>query len=320
MAGNRRKNVKSYNRRGGDGVTTGLLVGILAVGLCILAVSIVGLMGVSGNTGGNSLQSAPQGNAGTMQQGGAQAGTNSGTTVTPGATGNQGGTSSDVMQNVDTENLPSTAPASDEEWLNFFNTAVNKLKTDTPAMTKSKQTQTVDIKLSNPLGDAYVGAAKDKYLSNEVVETPIAKGDTASAKANISPDGADFVSALTLADIKSIQGGVDSTGNYVITIAMNDMSNPEMSGPYGKIFQFMTVDDVMNTYAPGMGATVDRSNVEVKFTNCTASATITPDGQVVSYQTTVNGNLLLKEAKIKIITTDLDATLFSETKYYNIAW
>ncbi len=321
------KTAKS-NRRNSDGITTGLLVAILAVGICILCVSIAGMLSVSSGQSGNIEVQTTQNNAGAVQNN-AQTGTNNvvngnNTNTNTNTNINQGsadnGNNNSGAQNNSTSVTPGNAPQTDAEWLTFFNNAVNKLKTDAPAMTKSKQTKTADIKLSNPLGDAYIGIAKDKYLSDEVVETPIAKGDKASAQANISPDGASYVSMLTMADIKSITHTTDSSGNYVINIAMNDMSNPDKQSSYGKIFQFMLVDDVMNTYAPNMGATVDRSNVELKYSGCSATATITPDGKVVSYETTVNANMILREAKVKVINTDLDATLYSITKYYNIAW
>ena len=224
------------------------------------------------------------------------------------------------VETADNDESQIQMPVTDAEWLDFFNTSVNKLKTEVPEMIKTKQTRTVDISLSNPLGAAYVSIVKDQYLSDDIVERHIAKGDKDSAQANISPDGAEFVSALTMEDVLSISHTTDISGNYVIKIAMNDAVNPELDGPYGKVFEFMTIDDVMNKYVPDMGATVDRSNVELQFKNCSASATITPDGKVVCYETTVNANMILKEAKIKVITTDVNATLCSVTKYFNINW
>ncbi len=306
-----KKKKPASRRNAADRRTISLLAGILAVGVCLLCVSIMGMVGVM-----TDAQKVPvEQQSAAPVQGQAQ-------TTVPQETQPQ----QQVQQEVTTvgqenpETPANTAPQTDEQWLTFFNDAVNKLKTEAPAMTKSKQTKTADIQLSNPLGDAYVSAAKDKYLSDEVVETPIAKGDKAAAQANVSPDGESFVSMLTLADIKSISGTTNGDGNYVINIEMNDVSNPDKQSSYGKIFQFMLVDDVMNTYAPDMGATVERSNVELKYSKCSATATITPDGKVVSYETMVNANMILRDAKVKIINTDLDATLYSLTKYYNINW
>ena len=309
------KKKKVVSRRAAeDRRTMSLLYAILAVGVCLLCVSVIGMVGVTGDI--NTPEVQPEQTPGQqVQTTVAQVQQQTGTQSTP----VQQEQTTTSQQSADT-NTQTSAPQTDEQWLTFFNDAVNKLKTEAPAMTKSKQTKTADIQLSNPLGDAYVSAAKDKYLSDEVVETPIAKGDKAAAQANVSPDGASYVSTLTMSDIKSITHTTDGDGNYVIKIAMNDMSNPDLQSSYAKVFQFMLVDDVMNTYAPDMGATVDRSNVELKYSNCSATATITPDGKVVSYETMVNANMILREAKVKIINTDLDAALYSVTKYYNINW
>ncbi len=299
------KRRSAYERK-----TITLLSGVLVVGICLLSVSLMGMMSVS--TG--SLNSAANGGGVAQNQNNVNSG-NGQASNTP---------DSNAYQNqISVEDIPvfeGTTPQTDEEWLMFFNTAVNKLKSEAPAMKKAKQTQTVDIQLSNPLGNTVVEAQKDKYLSNKVVETQIAKGDKNAAQMNVSPDGESYVSALTMADIKGISYSTDASGNYVINITMNDVTNPDLNSSYAKIFEFMLVDDVMDTYAPDMGATVDRSNVELKYSNCYASATITPDGKVVSFHTTVNANMILKDAKVKIITTDLDATLFSDTNYTDIVW
>ncbi len=317
----KKKKAKTYGRKSSESTTIALLVAILAVGLCLLGVSIAGMIGVADDFNNKiEIETTTQATAdNNVQQNNPVVNTPvaDDTTTAADNTATENTTAAEQNNNNSSQN---SAPASDAEWLDFFNNSVNKLKSEAPAMTKSKQTKTADIKLSNPLGDAYIGVAKDKYLSDEVVETPIAKGDKAAAQANISPDGAAYVSMLTMSDIKSITHSTDSSGNYVINIAMNDVSNPDKQSSFGKVFQFMLVDDVMNTYAPNMGATVDRSNVELKYSGCSATATITPDGKVVSYETTVNANMILRDAKVKVINTDLDATLYSVTKYYNIAW
>lgn len=225
----------------------------------------------------------------------------------------------DANADSDTGNGAST-PKSDEELLSMFNTAVNALKTDGPSFTKAKRTQTADIQLSNPLGQAYVSVAKDKYLSDDTVTTDVAKGDKASAVAIVSPDGEAYVSNLSMSDIKSISYTTTSDGNYEITINMPEATNPDLSSAYGRIFEFMLVDDVMDTYAPNMGATVDRENVSLVYSDCYAKAVITPEGKLVKYETKVNANMILKDAKVSVVTTDLDVTLFSDTSYTNIVW
>lgn len=307
-------------RRDDNGSTKSILIAILAVGICLLVVSIAGMVGagMKPSTGGIPVETTTAAQQNEVNQVVAD------TTVPQAApVATTVATNEQTTANTGADapaNTPSNAPQSDAEWLTFFNNAVNKLKTDGPSMTKSKRTQTADIKLSNSLAQAYVSTAKDKYLSDETVKTEIAKGDVSSAKAVVSPDGAAYVSNLSMSDIKSISHSTDANGNYVIKIEMPDATNPDTAGAYAKIFEFMLVDDVMDTYAPNMGATVDRANVFLTYSGCYAQATISPDGKVVNYYTKVNANMILKDAKISVVKTDLDVVLYSDTEYTGIAW
>jgi hypothetical protein len=101
---------------------------------------------------------------------------------------------------------------------------------------------------------------------------------------------------------------------------MNDESNPDKQSSYGKIFQFMPVDDFINVYALNNGMTVEKNNVELRYDNCYATATITPDGKVISYETMINANVSILNARYMIINTNIDATFYTVTKYYNIKW
>ena len=210
-------------------------------------------------------------------------------------------------------------PQTDAEWLTFFNDSVNRLKTGQYGFIKNKITETQDIQLSNSLANSFVSMAKDSLLSTNNEDIPIAKGDVASATAQVSPDGANYVSALTMSDIRSIQHGVNADGNYVVRIDMNDMTNPDLNSPYGKIFEFMTVDDVLTTHAPKLKATVTRENISVVFAGCYAEACMAPDGTPISYRTYVAAHMILKEAKISVISTDVDAQLMSTTTYSNFS-
>lgn len=320
---NKKKKPKAKRSRNDDSSTRAILVAILAVGVCLLMVSVIGMIGVSQNSSGSGIQvettTAPviQDAAAVIP---AETTTASNIVADNTTIASAEQTTASGANNANSANTAVSAPQSDAEWLTFFNTAVNKLKTDGPSMTKAKRTQTADIQLSNSLAQAYVSSAKDKYLSDETVKTEIAKGDVASAKTVVSPDGASYVSNLAMSDIKSISHSTDSNGNYVIKISMADATNPDSNSSYAKIFEFMLVDDVMETYAPNMGATVDRANVYLNYSGCYAEAVITPDGKVVSYATKVNANMILKDAKISVVKTDLDATLYSDTTYTNISW
>ena len=157
---------------------------------------------------------------------------------------------------------------------------------------------------------------KGALLSEEVEEKTAVKG---SPNAELmSPDGQRFVSQLSVEDIESIDVEVEGT-NYVVTVKLPAETNPSKDvGAYGKIFNFITVDDVVSTYAPKVGANVDRNNIEVKYSGCYAKAVFDTEGKVVSYSTYVTCVISLKDASIKkvvTINTDVDITLVSTTDY-----
>lgn len=325
----KKKKRKQMSKQSSDAMTQFVLIGILFVGICLLCVSLFGIFTALGNVSNSepvdetTTASSNQSNSVIADAETTTLNTDVIVNEDSENTENKDDAADDNADSNDNQNssdTPANAPQSDAEWLAFFSNAVNKLKTDGPSFTKAKRTQTADIQLSNPLGQAYVSVAKDKYLSDDTVTTDVAKGDTSNAVAIVSPDGESYVSNLSMSDIKSISHTTTSDGNYEITINMPDATNPDLSSAYGKIFEFMLVDDVMETYAPNMGATVARENVSLKYSGCYAKAVITPEGKLVKYETKVNANMILKDAEVSVVTTDLDVTLFSDTSYTNIVW
>ena len=210
---------------------------------------------------------------------------------------------------------------SDEELLEWFNVNLNNVKEGMPGFEKSKLTTVSDIVLSNQAANTLVGFVKGALLSEEVQTTTVKKGD--SCVEIMSPDGERYASNLSASDIKDIDASVSGT-SYVVTVTLPDAVNPSRdTGAYAKIFNFITVDDVVSTYAPKVGATVDRKNIEVSYSGCYARATISPDGKVEKYETYVTCVISLIDASIKkvvTINTDVDITLVSTTDYTNFTY
>ena len=207
--------------------------------------------------------------------------------------------------------LPYMSP---EEQLSYFNIALNKIKASNVGFTKSKITATEDIVLSNTLANTLVGLVKGALLSEDATVTTVQKGE--SSNAVMSPYNVSYVSQLTADDIERIDVVPSSNGGYVITVYVKGETNPEATGSIcSRIFEFITVDDVANVYAPKVGATVDRENIEVTFSDCFARATIDATGNVTEYETYVKGVMKLKNASIRLITTDVEVVLASTTRY-----
>lgn len=207
------------------------------------------------------------------------------------------------------------------ELLEWFNLSLNNVKEGMPGFKRAKQTTVADISLSNQLANTLVSFVKGMLLSEEVEEKTATKGQ--SCVEIMSPDGERYVSQLSMADVKDISVMAQGTG-YAVTVTLPDAENPTKDeGAYAKIFNFITVDDVMNTYAPKVGATVARNNVKVTYSGCTAKAVISPEGKIESYNTYVTCVVSLKDATVKkgvTINTDVDFTLISTTDYTNFAY
>ncbi len=216
-----------------------------------------------------------------------------------------------------------TAPAkkqpldmSKEELLEYFNSNLNMVKEDMPGFKRAKLTTVSDIKLSNQAANALVGFVKGALLSEETEEKTATKGS--SCAEIMSPDGERYVSQLMIEDVESIDVSVEGT-NYAVTVKLPAATNPaKETGAYAKIFNFITVDDVVSTYAPKVDATVDRNNIQVKYSGCYAKAVFDTDGKVVSYSTYVTCVMSLIDASVKkvvTINTDVDITLVTTTDY-----
>ena len=210
---------------------------------------------------------------------------------------------------------------SKDELLGFFNTSLNNVKEGMPGFKRAKQTTVADIVLSNQLANTLVGFVKGMLLSEEVEEATATKGQ--SCVELMSPDGERYVSQLTMADVKDINVMAQGTG-YAVTVTLPDAVNPTKdAGAYAKIFNFITVDDVVNKYAPKVGATVAKNNIKVTYSGCTAKAVISADGKIQSYSTYVTCVIELKDATVKkgvTINTDVEFTLVSTTDYTNFTY
>jgi len=203
-----------------------------------------------------------------------------------------------------------------EELIEYFNTCLNKIKTNKVGFTKSKLTSVLDLKLSNSAANALVSFVKGALLSETTDVTEVAKG---SDSVNImSPSGSTFVSNVFIGDLEGITCE-KSGSDYIITAKVISQTNPEKnSGVMANIFDFITVDDVVSIYAPKVGATVERQNISVVFDGCYAKVTLDSKGNVKNYETYVQGVMNMYDASIKkgiTINTDVAISLASKTAY-----
>ena len=206
------------------------------------------------------------------------------------------------------------------ELLAYFNDTLNKIKTQNVGFTKTKKTDVLDLQLSNSAANTVVGMVKNALLSSNSDVQTVPKGNPG---VNVfSPTGKNYISTLTDADVTSVsctKNGAD----YVIKVAVKGETNPGEGSAMSRAFDYITVDDVMSTYAPKVNATVERSNVQVVFSDCTAELTVDAAGHVRSYTTYVKGVMNLLNASVQAvltINTDVAVTLASTTDYTNFVY
>lgn len=279
---------------------------------------------VTGNAYANTpREQAPAQNAQTPAAANTPAPTNA-PAADNGAGNNQSGNNGAGTPNEET---PSASPASDpleyskEELVNYFNTCVNKIKTDKPGFTRVEEVTADDIVLSNSLGNRLVPLVKDMILPSEATTDTVNKGQDCTALVSVKNQS--YVSHLTAADIQDITIRQEGSG-YTITVTMPDAASPAPnSSVYDKIFDYLTIDDIMTTYVPKVGATVDRNNVSTAFTGCTATVTVDSEGRPTHFVTDVSCRVSIKQGSITIgftVTSDMDATIKVNTSYKDFAW
>lgn len=206
---------------------------------------------------------------------------------------------------------------SNAELLTYFNQTVNKVKLQSVGFTKTKKTDILDYQLSNSAANAVVSMVKSALLSSNSESQTVPKG--ASGVDVFSPSGKHYVSTLTEADITSITCTKADAG-YVIKVAVKGETNPGEGSAMSRAFDYMTVEDVMTTYAPKAKATVEQNNIKVVFSDCTAELTIDAAGNIQKYTTYVKGVMNLINATVTVFTTDVAVTLASTTDYTNFVY
>ena len=205
-----------------------------------------------------------------------------------------------------------------DQLLQYFNNTLNRIKTGNVGFTKTKKTDVLDLQLSNQAANSVVGLVKNALLSSDAATETVGRGS--SGVAVFSPSGKPYISALTAEDITAITCTKNGAG-YIVKVAVKSETNPEANGSaMSRAFDFMTVDDVLNVYAPKVGATVARQDIKVVFSDCTAEMTVDGAGRVTAYRTYVKGVMNMLNATVKkviSINTDVAVTLASTTDYTN---
>lgn len=157
---------------------------------------------------------------------------------------------------------PSTgAPTTPEEIVEYFNTAVNKIKTDATTVTRNYEDlrhDTQHLVLPSALQAIGEGLISTFLKKNE---TPVVSTG-ADIIANFPVPGESWASKATAADVSSATCNDDGT-YYNIELKFNESVDPDIGSGVGATFSIIKADDVYNA------ASVVK-NFSAKYYDCVA--------------------------------------------------
>ena len=198
-------------------------------------------------------------------------------TETPASSGSTGTASSGTSASSGTT---SSKPSSTADILNYFNTAVNKVKTSSKGGVKNyeKNTQAGDFALSGPFKtfSGVINGLVEKNMGEKEGHTNL-KLTKADMKKYFPVENETWASKLTTSNISSANL-TEKNGKYVVTIQVKPdaaSTNPTHgAGNHGKAFNIVQVSTILDNAGP-LKSMLD-GNVKIAYRNGKIVATIDP--------------------------------------------
>lgn len=227
--------------------------------------------------------------------------------------------------NTTTKSNTTTAKASDmpqskSEVLEFYRSAVNKIKNNAAAGYTKKEWQALPVLNIGTLGNI-LNSFIDRFMTTESdAEEQIAAKGSSDAK-NRFPQ-------CTLNDLSKIASATctGSGSNYKITIIMVDEKNPTKSKNFlGQITNSILYEEDIRTEVDGLtflGAPLVGSGYtfDITYKAFKITAVITKDGKFVSLDHFAEVPIKANAKVAKIYTLDGDAILENYCKYYDFKY
>jgi hypothetical protein len=196
----------------------------------------------------------------------------------------------------------STVPSTKEEICNFYAKAVNDIKNNGSASYNKKEFQTItDFNVTGfAPADSLIKSIAGNYFKDESkADLQVAEKGQDSSKSKMLGWNLTDMSKVVSASLN--QNG----GNYDITIKMADEDTPHKGGAshldqVGSVLLWEDIETELN----GISQLKEwQGNVNVVYTNYTITATITPEGKLVTMTHHTDVDIRIKHAKI-VITLD----------------
>lgn len=215
---------------------------------------------------------------------------------------------------------PSGVPSTKDEVLNFYKSAVARVKDNAEAGYNKKEWQVIGN--LNITGIGMVDSAIENVVAGYATKEEDAEVQV-SAKG--SDDAKNRFPGFTLTDYSKVASATctESGGNYKITIVMENEDTPKKSGNFlGQVTNSILYwEDIETEVKTNVSIVKDFSDVHVDYQGFKIEAEITPDGKFVSMDQTAHVDIRIGSAKILIATLkDKSGTMDNYAQYREFSY
>ncbi len=195
---------------------------------------------------------------------------------------------------------PDQAPSTKAEILDFYKSAVARVKNNGEAGYSKKEWQTVGNLNVTGIGmvDNAIADTVSGYVTGEE-----------DAEVQVFPKGSDEAGnhfpPFTLTDYSKVASAAcaEANGNYRITIIMQDEDTPSAGSFLQEVTDSVLLwEDVEKEIITNVGIVKDFSDVHIIYRGFKIEAEITPDGRFVTLDQTAHVDIRIGSAKVLIAT------------------
>ena len=205
-------------------------------------------------------------------------------------------------------------PSSKSEIISFYKDAVNQISFyGNAGYTKKKWNTFGDLNLTGVgmVDNAIKSAVESRFKTEGTAEELVAQKGTSTARNNIPGWPIADNSAVKTASLQV------QNGNYVITLVMQDADNPMSGSALDQVGEILTWDEITDVI-DGISIVNEYSDVHVIYRNYTITATVTPEGKILSLRHHSDVDVTIGYAKISVVTlNNKSVKLTKDASFYN---
>ena len=205
------------------------------------------------------------------------------------------------------------------ELLDYFNLAVNRVRTEKPGFQQRESLRIADVKTSA------LGGAMDSLLitlMKELLPGDWVPTDVVAGQSNVDLFMSENTNASDLRpqDITSISAKMVGS-NWVIELRVKEETNPAqgLNSSNGRIFPVATREKIIEDMN-GTGVTANQANTTLRYGSGFACITVNGQGRVIAAANGFQMNALFKKVQVSFVAIDMAITYNSEWQYAYFDW